>query len=495
MTVDVASISPDSTPMDDLDISHVTVRSISNHRFSIPIKVETAENTVKEITALIDCGAEGLFINRTIAEKWKKIQLTKPIKVRNVDGTNNESGSIKERCLISFYINNKAFTEWFYVTALGDQDLILGLPWLEKWNPIIDWKVKTLEFRSSRKDIAKVFVRSLARKEDLDLKETEETTLKEGYDLMVRYLTSYKGPEPVDQWLAPIWDIGSQIEEKADGIAIRKYSPAQQMEHKYHRKTEESILPTEYEPWRDVFEQKAAERFPKKRPWDHAIELKEDFIPKRGKIYPLSPLQQNTLDEWIKEQLAKGYIRPSKSPQASPFFFVEKKDAAKLRPCQDYRYLNEYTKPNAYPLPLISDLMIKLKGSKYFTKLDIRWGYNNVRIKEGDEWKAAFVTNKGLFEPTVMFFGLRNLPATFQAMMDNYFRDMIEQGWIAIYMDDILIHAHTKEELRNRTKQVLERLKKHDLYLKPEKCKFERTEVEFLGTIISENTIKMNPIN
>jgi hypothetical protein len=173
---------------------------------------------------------------------------------------------------------------------------------------------------------------------------------------------------------------------------------------------------------------------------------------------------------------------------------VEKKDAKKLWPCQDYWYLNEFTKPNAYPLPLISDLMITLKGSKFFTKLDIRWGYNNVHIKEGDKWKAAFITNKGLFEPTVMFFGLRNSPATFQAMMDDYFRDMIDEGWIAIYMDDILIHARTKEDLEKRTKRVLERLKEHDLYLKPEKCKFERTEVEFLGTIISENTIRMDPI-
>jgi hypothetical protein len=96
--------------------------------------------------------------------------------------------------------------------------------------------------------------------------------------------------------------------------------------------------------------------------------------------------------------------------------------------------------------------MITLKGSKFFTELDIRWGYNNVRIKEGDEWKVAFITNKGLFELTVMFFGLRNSPTTFQAMMDDYFRDMIDEEWIAIYMDDILIHARTKEDLENRTK-------------------------------------------
>jgi hypothetical protein len=120
----------------------------------------------------------------------------------------------------------------------------------------------------------------------------------------------------------------------------------------------------------------------------------------------------------------------------------------------------------------------------------------NINHNTRSEWDmdVDVITNKGLFELTVMFFGLRNSPATFQAMMDDYFRDMIDEGWIAIYMDDILIHARTKEDLEKRTKRVLERLKEHDLYLKPEKCKFERTEVEFLGTIISENTIQMDPI-
>ena len=118
--------------------------------------------------------------------------------------------------------------------------------------------------------------------------------------------------------------------------------------------------------------------------------------------------------------------------------------------------MNEYTEPNAYPLPLISNLIIKLKGSEYFTKLDIRWGYNNVQIKESDRWKAAFITNRGLFEPNVMFFRLRNSPATFQAMMDDYIRDFTEKGWLIIYMDDMLIHSRTKEELETQTKQVLD---------------------------------------
>ena len=126
----------------------------------------------------------------------------------------------------------------------------------------------------------------------------------------------------------------------------------------------------------------------------------------------MPPNEQEELDRFIKENVDKGYIVPSKSPISSPVFFIKKKDG-KLRLIQDYRKLNEITIKNTYPLPLASDIINKLKGAKGFTKFDVRWGYHNVRIKEGDEWKAAFVTNRGLFEPKVMFFGLANSSATF----------------------------------------------------------------------------------
>jgi hypothetical protein len=163
-------------------------------------------------------------------------------------------------------------------------------------------------------------------------------------------------------------------------------------------------------------------------------------------VYPLTLAEQTKLNEFLKENLQKGYIRPSKSSMASPFFFVSKKDSDALHPCQDYQYLNDRTMKNIYPLPLISDLLDKLKGANIFTKLNIRWGYHNIRIKEGDEWKGAFKMNKGLFEPTVMFFGLCNSPATFQAMMNNIFRDMLNEGWLIIYMDDILIYLNNPKE-------------------------------------------------
>jgi len=155
--------------------------------------------------------------------------------------------------------------------------------------------------------------------------------------------------------------------------------------------------------------------------------------------------------------------------------------------------LNEGTIKNAYPLPRVDELLDKLKGAKYFTKLNLRWGYNNVRIKEGDEWKAAFKMNKGLFEPLVMFFGLCNSPATFQNMMNDIFVMETNEGWILIYIDDILIFSKRKEELQKLTLRVLKKLQENDLFANLDKCTFEATEVDYLGMIISEDQIKMDP--
>jgi hypothetical protein len=126
--------------------------------------------------------------------------------------------------------------------------------------------------------------------------------------------------------------------------------------------------------------------------------------------------------------------------------------------------------------------------------LDVRWGYNNVRIKEGDEWKAAFRTNCGLFEPLVMYFGLTNSPGTLQTMMNEIFLDLIIQGVVAVYLDDILIFTNSLEEHQCISQMVMERLWKHKLYLRWDKCEFEKTRIEYLGVIISHNCIEMDPI-
>ena len=134
-----------------------------------------------------------------------------------------------------------------------------------------------------------------------------------------------------------------------------------------------------------------------------------------------------------------------------------------------------------------------MQKAKIFTVLDIRWGYNNLRMKEGDEWKAVFSTNKGLFELLVMFFGLCNSPATFQRMIDVVFHDVIKTRHVMAYIDDILITVETVEELQGYTKRVLGIMKKRGLLCKPVKCQIEWTTIKFLGHYLMVGKLSTNP--
>jgi hypothetical protein len=255
----------------------------------------------------------------------------------------------------------------------------------------------------------------------------------------------------------------------------------------------EDIVPTSLHTYADVFSETAFDSLPERCKWDHAIELEREPSPGFRKVYPMTLTEQMEMDAFLEEALATGHIRQSKSPLGAPVFFIKKKDG-KLRFVQDYRALNAITRKNWYPLPLIDDLIHRLKDAHYFTKLDVRWGYNNVRIHEGDEWKATFRTNRGLFEPLVMYFGLTNSPATFQTMMNEIFQDLITKGIISIYLDDILIFTNSLEDHHRITGLVLDRMREHKLYLRPEKCEFEKTKIEYLGIIISHNKVEMDPV-
>lgn len=220
----------------------------------------------------------------------------------------------------------------------------------------------------------------------------------------------------------------------------------------------ETHVPKEYHRHRKVFSEEESQRLPKNQPWDHGIDLKPDAPETiHAKAYPMSPAEQAELDKFLQTEIKKGYIVPSKSPYASPVFFIQKKDG-KLHFIQDYCKLNDYTVKNRYPLPLANDIINWLQGAKIFTKFDVRWGYNNVRIKPEDQWKAAFTTNRGLFEPQVMYFGLTNSPATFQTLMNAIFTDLIAEGKVAVYLDDILIWSNDLAEHCKVVHEVLNRL-------------------------------------
>ena len=159
-------------------------------------------------------------------------------------------------------------------------------------------------------------------------------------------------------------------------------------------------------------------------------------------------LENEALKKHLDEQLAKGYIRPSKSPYATPFFFIKKKNGT-LHPIYDYRQLNQWTIKNHYPLPLISELIYHLWECNRFMTFNIQDGYHNLKVKPEDIWKGAFLTNWGLFEPVVLPFGMYNAPTSFQAMTNSIFRDFIDEGWLTIYMDDIIVHTTEEESLED----------------------------------------------
>ncbi len=211
-----------------------------------------------------------------------------------------------------------------------------------------------------------------------------------------------------------------------------------------------------------------------------------------GCLLPLNQKEIQEVHNFVQEHLKRGTIQESWSPYAANFFFIKKKDG-KLRPVQDYRPINKWTRQNQNVSPLIPQVIDRLRGCTLFTKVDVRWGYNYIRIKEGDEWKAAFLTPEGLFEPTVMFFGLTNSPATFQMMMNTIFHTEVAQGWLSVYMDDIAVHTKCEsgeteeqhlEHHRLYTHHMLHKLEQNDLYLKPEKCDFKKKEIDYLGVIV-----------
>ena len=230
-------------------------------------------------------------------------------------------------------------------------------------------------------------------------------------------------------------------EWEGDEIIINRTNFAQEWVIEANQNKHLEAIPEEYRRHAKVFSEAEAQQFPPAREDDHAINLKPNAPSILDcKIYPLNPTETDTLAKWIKEHLDKNYIRLSKSPYVAPFFFIKKKDST-LRPVQDYRALNAWTIQDVYPLPNITSLTQNLAGKCLFTKFDVRWGYHNVRIRDRDQWKAAFKTPLGLFEPMVMLFGQCNAPTIFQHVMDCILRPLkLKYPYmIFVYMDDILI--------------------------------------------------------
>jgi len=521
---------------------YVVASTPSANSLDLDVEIETTDTGVKRCTkSLVDCGATGLFMDT----EWARANnvttraLTRPIPVYNVDGTPNEGGAIREIADVILRYNGHAERTQFAITQLGKQSMILGFTWLREHNPEINWQTKevhmsrcparcdtcrldakherkqqrvsTAQIRACRSGGFPVLVEEVEDEDDEIREGTEESEggvprpLPKKSDRFPKDL-----PDLVDMHDDDDDDDDDVEIEEGDRIFVATIHPedihhfvrasstvSQRLAEAFTKNSGQvsfrDSVPESLHDFEDVFSKESFDSLPDRRKWDHAIELERDPEPGFRKVYPMTLEEQGELDAFLEEALSTGRIRPSKSPIGAPVFFVKKKDG-KLRFVQDYRALNAITRKNRYPLPLIDDLIHRLKGARYFTKLDVRWGYNNVRIKEGDEWKAAFRTNRGLFEPLVMYFGLTNSPATFQTMMNEIFHDLILQGVVIVYLDDILIFTDTLEEHRRICRIVMERLREHKLYLRHDKCEFEKTRIEYLGVIISHNRVEMDPV-
>lgn len=428
-------------------VSQAPKKYSSEEHIILPVRI-VVDGVVRSTFALLDSGATNSFIDMAFASSVCIPLRSKavPRALSVIDGRPIASGAITHETL-PFQLDIGSHSESLVldVTSLGQYPIILGISWLKKHDPFVMWSKHEMSFpccpSSCESDPAEI-IKALPEFPD---------SLALDVDFMLATVDATKDPP-----------LSASMEE----------------------------LPKEYHDFLDVFSKDKANKLPPRRPYDHVIPLQDKTIPPFGPIYSLSEKELSVLSEYIKENLAKGFIRPSTSPAGSPILFVKKKDGS-LRLCVDYRGLNKITIKNRYPLPLIHELLDRLQGSVIFTRIDLRGAYNLVRVAENEEWKTAFRTRYGHFEYMVMPFGLTNAPATFQCLMNDIFRDCLDIYVIA-YLDDILVFSKTKDEHVTHVKSVLQRLRNHSLFAKAEKCEFHQTSVKFLGYEISGNGVQMD---
>ncbi|XLS75404.1 hypothetical protein HN51_032269, partial [Arachis hypogaea] len=233
------------------------------------------------------------------------------------------------------------------------------------------------------------------------------------------------------------------------------------------------------------------DEFPPNREVEFSIELVPGAGPISSAPYRMSPLEMNELKSQLEDLLGKNFIRPSVSPWGAPVLLVKKKDGS-MRLCVDYRQLNKVTIKNKYPLPRIDDLMDQLQGAGVFSKIDLRSGYHQIRVRGEDIPKTAFRTRYGHYEYTVMSFGLTNAPAVFMDYMNRVFRPFLDK-FVVVFIDDILIYSKTEEEHAEHLRIVLQILREKKLYAKLSKCEFWKSEVKFLGHVVSKKGIAVDP--
>ncbi|KAH0606111.1 uncharacterized protein H6S33_003772, partial [Morchella sextelata] len=433
-------------PVSVLPAAAVSEDKMSEDSFVVTCSVSQNPDSFIPTYALIDTEASGYaFIDESFV-RHNNLAMTPLRKSRQVDvmdGRPIQSGEITHIVNVLLDIHGHRETASCFVTKLGHYPIVMGIPWMRRHDVTIRPKENLLVFDSQ----------SCCQHCSL----SGTTVTVHGISI----------PLPEHHTV-----VASAVEKST--VDVKQLVP-KEFHHRLH-----------------MFQEYDASVLPPHRP-SHDIEivLEEGKRPPYGPTYGLSQVELKALREYLDENLPKGFIRASESPAGAPILFVKKSDGT-LRLCVDYRGLNAITIKNRYPLPLLKETLAKLSKAQYYTKLDLRWGYNQIRVAEGDEWKTAFRTRYGHFEYTVMPFGLANAPATFQHWINDILRPCLDQ-FVTAYLDDILIYSETLAEHKERIQKVLKVLDENHVHLKPEKCEFMVQETKYLGLIPPPDGNRMDP--
>jgi len=447
-----------------------------------------------EETILLDTRATENFINQTTIDKLhlgtKRLPYSQA--VYNVDGTLNRSRTITRACNLLVTQGNKKERTRFYVTNLGRNQMLFGYPWFKKFKPDIDWEKSELKG-------PKVQIKTLLHGTLQHAKTWIKQKTQDNKDLILK----------AQQVECSLW-LGVTPSEMMGGLVeVNRTHTAVEMAHKYvleHGK-EEVTLPEEFKCHMALFLDEEANKFlPGHGDGDHKIVLMDTtHTCFNCKVYLLLRDKQEAENKFIDENLEKGYITPLDSPYSFSTFMVPKKDLKEKRYIINYHPLNAVTWKDVTPLPNLKQCIENLQGMELFSKFDIRWGYNNILIQEGNQWKATFKIRQGLFEPKVIFFGMSNSPASFQWFMNGILKELYKyfkkKGMLKIwrilqnYMDDCGIGTLLKDfKLHVEIVHFLfDLLARHGLHLKLSKTVFMQPQMDFLGIRISKEGATVNP--
>lgn len=444
------------SPVISADLSHIYALDGRQREDDIELRGVIGDLPVR---ILVDTGSSHNFLHPHVAEKLAlPLRQIRPFRVYVGNGASLlcTHACFQTRVVIQKHV----FLIDLHVLPVHGPEVILGRIWLKQMRRVTsDYVEGTLEFlRNGRKVCLKLVPPSA---EEVSLK-TFSTLLTLQGEAELFELVQLPGLDPLEQ-------------SPGEAVVLPRELPDEIR----------SVLESHGE----VFGLPSG--MPPKRQFDHKIHLLPNAKPINVKPYRYPYFQKNEIEKQVKEMLESGLIRPSQSPFSSPVLLIRKKDGS-FRFCIDYRALNAVTVPDHFPIPTTDELFDELGAARFFTKLDLRSGYHQIRMSDEDIFKTAFRTHDGHFEFLVMPFGLTNAPSTFQAAMNAIFRPLLRQS-VIVFFDDILIYSPSFMSHIRHIHEVLTILRAHQFFVKLSKCTFACSTVEYLGHLISEGHLKADP--